>query len=144
MSAGANGFDDSPFDRSRESTQPGTLIHHSSQNSSFHGRHRRHSDPCLPDLLGNLPLHHAFAHYPELEKIRSLLKEYAHGASLPNQFGRLPLHYAMDHSRINVEAVKLLLEAFPGASSTRAADGMTPYDICTCTFTCFSICFAYP
>lgn len=102
----------------------------SSNQSSFQtSRHRRHSDPKAPDLLGNLPLHHAFAHNPDTEKIRGLLREYPHGASIPNQFGRLPLHYAVDRSKVNVDAIRLLVTAYPQGANTKAADGVTPYDI---------------
>lgn len=100
-----------------------------SNQSSFQTRHRRHSDPKAPDLLGNLPLHQAFARNPDTAKIKELLREYSHGASIPNQFGRLPLHYAVDRSKVNVDAIKLLLSAYPAGANTPAADGVTPYDI---------------
>lgn len=111
-----------------------------SHQSSFAGRHRRHSDPRAPDILGNLPLHHAFAHNPEISKIRLLVGEYPFGARIPNQFGRIPLHYAVDRSKVSVEAIKLLLEVFPEGASVKATDGMSPYDIgklCKCYFSPF-------
>lgn len=92
--------------------------------------HRKHSDPRLPDLLGNLPLHHAFARYNnDTKKIRMLLNEYPAASRLPNQFGRIPLHYALDHLRVNQDAIKLLLDAYPDGPGVVASDGMTPYDI---------------
>lgn len=115
-------------DLTEESTPQETGLN-SNQSSFQTSRHRRHSDPKAPDLLGNLPLHHAFAHNPDTEKIRGLLREYAYGASIPNQFGRLPLHYAVDRSKVNIEAIKLLVNAFPQGANIKSADGVTPYDI---------------
>ena len=109
-----------------ESTNPGIL---SVQNSFSNRIHRRHSDPQMPDLLGNLPLHHAFAHTPDVVKIRELLHEYPYGARFQNQFGRVPLHYAVDRSKVNIEAVRLLLEYHPHGASLCAVDDMTPYDL---------------
>jgi len=93
-------------------------------------KHRRHSDPQLPDLLGNLPLHHAFARAnSDTEKIRILIAEYPAAGRLPNQFGRIPLHYAVDHLRVNQDALRLLLATHPDGPGVIASDGMSPYDI---------------
>ena len=126
-SAANNNLDDSS--NMTETTRAGLLT---LQNSFCH--HRRHSDPLLPDLLGNLPLHHAFAGFPDVNKIRNLLTEYPDGARFQNQFGRIPLHYAVDRSKVNMDALKLLLDAYPAGANLKATDGATPYDLGMCSY----------
>ena len=67
-------------------------------------------------------------------KIRNLLTEYPDGARFQNQFGRIPLHYAVDRSKVNMDALKLLLDAYPAGANLKATDGATPYDLGMCSY----------
>jgi ankyrin repeat protein len=84
----------------------------------------------VTDVFGNSRLHQIFAAFnPDIEYLKKVLNESKDLAASKNQFGRLPLHYALDRRSVNIQALKLVLDANPSAANTEDNEGITPYDL---------------
>lgn len=92
-------------------------------------RSRGADDPG--DWFGNSPLHHAFSNRDEIktEDIKTLLNGCPEMVMKKNQFDRIPLHYAVDRIKVNLDAVRLLLNIHPKGVSEEDSEGVSPYDL---------------
>jgi len=89
------------------------------------------------DWYGNSPLaalvgrddgtSHSIVH-----QVVYLIEQYPAALSTRNQFSRLPIHYALDKlsRKVNVEVVRLLLEACPESASVCDFEGLSSLDLC--------------
>jgi ankyrin repeat protein len=76
---------------------------------------------------GELPLHRlcrgcSFTTKAELNLLKTLLSTFKEGASVVDAVGNLPVHCAMISGKCPVEALEMLLDAYPEALNTREAN----------------------
>lgn len=81
--------------------------------------------PSLFDALTNLPIHYAVRHFrPNKGILKVLLRRHPDGAMAMSSWGSLPLHLLCGASD-DLEAVKLLHDAYPEAVRTADRHGRT-------------------
>ena len=107
------------------------------------------SEASVRGTAGRLPLHTAAWQGAPEEVVRALLYTYPEGAGRKDRSGKVPLHCAscIDPSRGQpwVRAVRMLLEANPGAAKSQDEDGLVPgelLDIDDCPKVCVMLALA--
>ena len=81
--------------------------------------------PSLLDALTNLPIHYAVRHFrPNKEILKVLLRRHPDGAKAMSSWGSLPLHLICGVTD-DLEAVRLLHDAYPEAVRTADRHGRT-------------------
>lgn len=82
------------------------------------------------DWLGNNCIHNLIARSEiDIQVLKMMISEYSHFLSASNLAGRIPLHYAVDRSRVNTEALQILLDAYPEGMNHKDNENMTPYEL---------------
>ena len=82
------------------------------------------------DWSGNSCLHNLFATPTvDIHVLKRILQQFPHLPEKTNLSGRIPLHYAVDHGKVNMEAIQLLLDAFPEGMTVKDQDDISPYDL---------------